>query len=77
MPPSGGVLALTRARAVWPLDHEAEHPSRWAAMISIAEKIGCSVHTLNERVKNAELDSGRRAGVPNEMVDRWLGPVAL
>ena len=24
------------------LDHEREHPSRWAAIISIAEKIGCS-----------------------------------
>ncbi len=40
-----------RARAVrMLLDHEADHPSRWAAMISIAEKIGCSAHTLNEWV---------------------------
>ncbi|MFS8116818.1 hypothetical protein QD460_34585, partial [Rhizobium jaguaris] len=30
------------------LDHEAEHPSRWAAVSSIAAKIGCSAHTLHE-----------------------------
>jgi transposase-like protein len=28
------------------LDHEAEHPSRWAAVSSIAAKIGCSPATL-------------------------------
>ncbi len=39
-------------------------------MISIAEKIGCSAHTLNEWVKKAEVDSGKRTGVPTEMADR-------
>lgn len=28
------------------LDHEAEHPSRWAAVLLISAKIGCSAHTL-------------------------------
>lgn len=28
------------------LDHGRDHPSRWAAVASIAEKIGCSAHTL-------------------------------
>ncbi len=45
-------------------EHEAEHPSRWAAVSSIAAKIGCSAHTLNEWVKKAEVDSGKRAGLP-------------
>src|SRR3954466_564661 len=31
------------------LDHEREHPSRWAAIISIAAKIGCTGQTLNEK----------------------------
>ncbi len=30
------------------LDHEREHPSRWTAVVSIAEKIGCSPQTLHE-----------------------------
>jgi transposase-like protein len=52
------------------LDHEGEHPSRWAAITSIAEKIGCSAHTLLEWVKKAEVNSGKRAGVPTELAYR-------
>ncbi len=46
------------------LDHEREHPSRWAAVVSIAAKIGCTGQTLNEWVKKAERDRG---GVATEM----------
>lgn len=52
------------------LDHEGDHPSRWAAIVSIAAKIGCVPQTLHEWVKKAEVDSGKRAGVPTEMADR-------
>ena len=52
------------------LDHETDHASRWAAIVSIAAKIGCSAQTLNDWVKKADVDSGRRAGVPSEMAQR-------
>jgi transposase-like protein len=52
------------------LDHETEHASRWAAVVSIATKIGCTPQTLNEWVKKAEVDSGKRSGVPSDVADR-------
>jgi transposase-like protein len=52
------------------LDHEGQHPSRWAAISSIAGKIGCTAQTLSDWVKKAEVDSGARAGVPSEVAER-------
>ncbi len=49
------------------LDNEAQHPSRWQAIVSISAKIGCSANTLNDWVKKAEVDSDRRAGVSTDM----------
>ena len=60
-----------RARAVrMVLDHEGEHASRWAAVASIAAKIGCTPQTLNEWVKKAEVDSGRKAGLTTDMATK-------
>jgi transposase-like protein len=60
-----------RARAVrMVLDHEGEHRSRWAAVSSIAAKIGCTAQSLNEWVKKAEVDSGVRAGLPTEVAEK-------
>ena len=52
------------------LDNEGQHGSRWQAVMSIAAKIGCSAHTLNEWVKKAEVDSGRRAGIPSDFAEK-------
>ena len=52
------------------LDTEAQHPSRWQAVMSIASKIGCTPQTLNDWVKKSDVDSGRRAGIPTEMAEK-------
>jgi len=44
-------------------EHRGQYPSLWAAIESIAPKIGCVPQTLLEWVKQAEVDAGGRAGV--------------
>ena len=47
-------------------DHEHQHESQWAAMRSVAEKIGCTSETLRHWVRQAERDTGRRSGLTTE-----------
>jgi len=44
-------------------EHRGEYPSLWAAVESIAPKIGCVSQTLLEWVKRQEVDGGLRAGI--------------
>ena len=44
-------------------EHRGEYPSLWAAIESIAPKIGCVPQTLNEWVKRDQIDTGERDGI--------------
>ena len=60
-----------RARAVRMVqEHRGEYPSRWAAIESIAPKIGCVPQTLIEWVKRVEVDTGVRDGVTTAEAQR-------
>jgi transposase len=48
------------------LEQQGKHESQWAAILSIAEKIGCSAETLRHWMRQAERDQGRRPGVTTE-----------
>lgn len=47
-------------------EHAADYPSQWAAITSIASKIGCSAQTLSTWIKRRAVDRGERAGVTTE-----------
>ena len=51
-------------------EHRGEYPSLWAAIESIAPKIGCVAQTLNEWVKRDEIDSGTRDGITTTELQR-------
>ena len=56
-----------RQRAVrMVLEHQGEHESQWAAISSIAGKIGCTAETLRNWVRREETDTGRRPGLTTE-----------
>ena len=56
--PEGRERAVRLVRA-----HGAEHPSEWAAIESIAGKLGCTAETLRKWVRQAERDNGLRGGL--------------
>jgi transposase len=60
-----------RERAVrMVLEHRGEYPSLWAAVDSIAPKIGCVPQTLLKWVHRAEVDAGQRDGVTTAEAQR-------
>jgi transposase len=59
--------AEVRERAVrMVLEHEGEYDSQWAAISSVAQKLGMTAETLRKWVRTAEIDGGLRAGVSTE-----------
>ena len=52
------------------LEHQAEHNSQWAAIGSIAGKIGCTSETLRRWVRQAERDQGKRPGPTTSETER-------
>jgi transposase len=60
-----------RERAVrMVLDNQAQHASQWAAIVSVAGKIGCTAQTLHNWVAQAERDQGLRGGATTEERER-------
>jgi transposase len=56
-----------RARAVrMVFEHRGEHASEWAAITSIATKIGCKAETLRLWVRQAQRDQGLRDGMTTD-----------
>lgn len=49
-------------------EHRVEYPSLWAAIESIAPKIGCAAQTLNGWIRKSEIDTGVRDGVSSVSV---------
>ena len=60
-----------RERAVrMVLEHRGQYPSLWAAIESIAPKIGCVPQTINEWVKRHQIDTGIRDGISTSELQR-------
>jgi transposase len=51
-------------------EHESEHGSQWAAICSIAQKVGCNAETLRLWVRRSERDRGVRPGLTTDERDR-------
>ena len=60
-----------RERAVQMVqEHRSEHASQWAEIVSIVAKIGCTAQTLNEWIKKAGRDQGKRPGITTDERER-------
>ena len=51
-------------------EHGSDHASQWAAIGSIAAKIGCTAETLRRWVRQAERDQGKRVGPTSDDRER-------
>ena len=51
-------------------DHQAEYATQWAAITSIASKVGCTAETLRLWVRQAERNAGQRPGLTTEEQQR-------
>ena len=51
-------------------EQQSEYESQWAALQSIAAKIGCTTETLRKWVRQSERDQGIRAGLSSEERER-------
>src|SRR3954465_2322228 len=51
-------------------EHQHEHESQWAAIVSVAAKIGCTPETLRIWVRRSEVDEGRRPGLGSDERER-------
>ena len=51
-------------------EHQGEYESQWAAIGSIASKIGCTAETLRKWVRQAERDLGKRGGLSTSERER-------
>jgi transposase len=52
------------------IENEAQHETQWAAICSVAQKIGCTRETLRKWVRQAERDTGQRPGLTTAEKDR-------
>ncbi len=52
------------------LEHEGDHDSRWAAIASVAAKIGCTGETLGLSLERAGQDSGRVGSATQDVTAR-------
>jgi transposase len=51
-------------------EQQDKHESQWAAIVSIAEKMGCTAETLRKWVRRAERDTGQRPGLTTSERER-------